>query len=316
MDGILFESLAPLIKIFGPAVIDFTVAFIAVMLASTYPAIAAAYPALAPTNGHRSQRDLIRIEEHDEVEPYRDDPSAPPAPSNGDLDSTHARPSSRSISVGSAAALLFLALAILPSTIPNPTSLNQPITTHTPLALACILPPKPKSHISDLDAYLAESRRVGSSANALLWPEGAVRVDNQGEYDGMITKVGGVSKAYGVWIGVGVVGRWKGEGDDEGGSEEGQRTKKWNGVVWVGPDGKVIGDYRKSKTIPVAESFAVASHPNRAPDLVLPLPHPPHMSRSKWATEKTNYTRPIHFTSVICNGRLPPISRVFPRAGD
>lgn len=79
-------------------------------------------------------------------------------------------------------------------------------------------------------------------------------MENQAGFDEAMMRVGEVSKGSRVWIGVGVVGRWRdhdgvGEGEGEGRSGR-EREKKSNGMVLVGPEGKVVGSYRKRKTVP------------------------------------------------------------------
>lgn len=241
--GFLFDSLSPLVKIWGPAVIDLVAGALAVLLLKAlHPRDLLLPDALLSSNGHQHQ-DLVRFEEEEDQqqrqeqvqeEPYRDDPSTPSQP--------------RFLTLTNGL-LLFLAFNLLPSFLPSPLPSPQPLSTHTPLSLACILPPSAPASSqtqSDLDRFLSETRRVASSARVLLWPEGAIQVENQASFEEAIKEVGVVSRGMGVWIGVGVVGRWRLDGE----REEGEGKKKGNGMVLVGPTGEVVGGYRKVKVVP------------------------------------------------------------------
>lgn len=64
---------------------------------------------------------------------------------------------------------------------------------------------------------------------------------------------------------------------------------------------------------PVAESFSIAKHPQLPPTFTLALPVPHHVAKSSWSTPELDYKRPVHLTSIICNGT--PFRNLFLRMG-
>lgn len=343
LEGALFDSTALLIPYFGPLIIDFALALSAGLLAETIIRVSGLQDN-TPSNGSVApERDLLRHTNLDGppdgppllVDAQHDNATAttnwtPLLPSARNTDSqavaddeiesdSHEEAPDR----GSAtpvrslviAASQFLGLLALLSTFePGPGQSIEPLETHTPLSIACVLPSPPRgdTRMSALKRYLAESRRLVSSATVLLWPEEAVSLSSEVEWEEMITSVGDVAKDGSVWIAVGFAAP---------DFTSGMRT---NAVVMVGPGGEVVGEYHKQHRVPsasswkaerskfpltdtrllVAESFSIAPHPQTPPVLTLSLPHPPHVAKSRWSTPELKYRRPTSATFAICNGAL------------
>ncbi|KDQ17762.1 hypothetical protein BOTBODRAFT_155856 [Botryobasidium botryosum FD-172 SS1] len=192
-------------------------------------------------------------------------------------------------------ALFYLTVVLLAATLPSFTS-DLPSAPRadntTPLAVACILPP-PATKESEFDRYLSETKRNGGRAKILLWPEGAVRFDNESERTQALAQVAVVTKQYGVWIGatfdevIPVSGH--------GGRPGLRRT----GLALVGPDGQLDIEYYKRHLVPLVESFSNVASTVSPPVYNLPLPPPSHIKAPQWA-EGPNFTRPIPLTPLIC----------------
>lgn len=88
-----------------------------------------------------------------------------------------------------------------PTTHPSHTS---PAFTYPPVTVACVAPDLADSHrkgspASDLEGWLAETRRIGARARVVSWSEGAVRLDKgEGKEEELWRKVAGVADQYGV----------------------------------------------------------------------------------------------------------------------
>ena len=82
--------------------------------------------------------------------------------------------------------LLALVFLSIPSFLVDnfPLSVST-ISTSTPLAVGCVLPPfqRYKHHSLTLDDYISESKKLQASAKFLLWPEGAVSFNSEAERD-------------------------------------------------------------------------------------------------------------------------------------
>lgn len=152
------------------------------------------------------------------------------------------------ITLLSLSSLLVLALAIQPAVLGpvTRTSSAYPLSTYTPVSLACVLPPRlpVSSKITPLESYLAEIRRLAPQARILLLPEAALDVSTQTDLDA----VEHVAKSLRIFVGVSVLGP----------REEAWDGKKAIQVVWVGESGS-LGEYRKVNTVPCKLFFYSSS---------------------------------------------------------
>jgi hypothetical protein len=81
---------------------------------------------------------------------------------------------------------MFLSALAVPSFLVDDLPRSVVFLNATPLALACILPPnfRYKHHTPKFQDFLEESKRFRSSADIMLWPEGAVTFQDEIERDG------------------------------------------------------------------------------------------------------------------------------------
>jgi hypothetical protein len=93
-------------------------------------------------------------------------------------------PNSRNVLIAS----FCLAVLTIPSFILD--DLPLPVIS-TPFSVGCILPAfqRYKHHDPTLDDFITESKKLTSSANILLWPEGAVQFRNESERDAALDRV-------------------------------------------------------------------------------------------------------------------------------
>jgi predicted amidohydrolase len=69
--------------------------------------------------------------------------------------------------------------------------------------------------------------------------------------------------------------------------------------VFIGPDG-VVGEYRKARNFPIAESFSLSPGIFPPPSLPVSLPPPPHVNKTDWSNSVSR-TRTVYITTLICN---------------
>lgn len=148
-------------------------------------------------------------------ERYQDDQSDND-PAHWDITSTAASEQTRSpLGTITPAKMVILATVALLVLSPYLPTLTTPATqpshidesfTYPPVTVACIAPAASSSNkkttpATELDEWLAETRRFGNRARIVSWSEGAVRLDKgKGKEDELWAKVAEVADQYGVHI--------------------------------------------------------------------------------------------------------------------
>jgi hypothetical protein len=267
LEGALLDLNVVLVPVFGPPVVDFTIALVAGVLAESVLRLAGPNDGALSTAPATSAQESLYLSASDDDILLVDDPNASstsewspllPSPSANGTSPNHIRESEASrppAALGNGlvlsnhvlitvASLLFGVLGLLSAFAPGPPLSSDPLETHTPLSVACVLPPRPRANdkTSALDRYIAESRRYVSSATVLLWPEEAVSLSSDADWSQMIASVGDVARHGGAWIAVGFAG------------PDGSEGLRRNVVVMVGPEGEIIGEYNKQHRVPSASS--------------------------------------------------------------
>jgi len=170
--------------------------------------------------------------------PYTDDPDTPASQDHSTF-------------YHKSAFTLFLLTLVVPSlwtpTIPNPTYTSNT----TPFTLGCALPqthlPHGASQSPTLDDYIKETRKM-TNAKLVLWPEGALRFNNEAERNKSFERIyNDTLKSHkGLYIGVGF--------EENAPESWGKRASKRNGFALLVED-KVVLQYYKRNLVPSTLMF-------------------------------------------------------------
>ncbi|KAG6832524.1 hypothetical protein H0H92_000153 [Tricholoma furcatifolium] len=187
---------------------------------------------------------------------------------------------------------LLVALA-LPSLLFN----NFPLTVVggpqiTPLSVGCVLPPYQSyhHHTLSLEDYIKESQKL-TSANLLLWPEGAVTFTSENDMMEGIERVRTAVK--GPVVGVSFEENF---GDPESGKSSSRRT----GIALVSQTSTLPEIYYKRHLVPVAESFSLTPFNNPPNITTIPLKAPNYIDKPTWVPDGPPYVRSVPVTTSIC----------------
>lgn len=122
--------------------------------------------------------------------------------------------------------ILFIWAILLLSPLPYPVSLSSPISSQTPLSVACILPPSATAPPTWSD-YIYHSQTVSGRSKLLVWPKDAIHRADRVELSEAVGAVHqDVAGKYGVWVIVGLT--------------VGQKQPR-SETIMVGPDGLMAG---------------------------------------------------------------------------
>ncbi|KAI0961933.1 hypothetical protein AcV7_000901 [Taiwanofungus camphoratus] len=208
------------------------------------------------------------------------------------------RPSSRvsqSRHVGFLATLLvlFAVPSFFISTLPLP-----PVDTDSSTAfqVACALPDLRRSGrrtlLPTLHDYISESATLQSSADLILWPEGAVRFQTpeqkEAAFEEITHKLQG-KKYFGISF------------EDfvpESSNNSRRAGIRRNGLVLLGPQGPVL-EYYKRRLVPIAESFSFSPSSDLPPMYTIELPSPKNYNKTVWSPTP-GHVRPIPLTASVC----------------
>ncbi|KAH9947723.1 hypothetical protein B0H21DRAFT_737768 [Amylocystis lapponica] len=172
-----------------------------------------------------------------------------------------------------------LALLTLPSFVTSPIPLSHL---------------SPDAHLSRLDDYISETKSLQSSANIILWPEGAVRFDTPEEKTAGLQHIQDKIGIYKKYVGVSFSEFVPARAPDNT-----RKAGDWmNGLVLLGPDGPVL-EYYKRMLVPVAESFSMTPSSDPPEIYTMELPRPSGWNKTEWAPGH-NGIRPIPLTASIC----------------
>jgi hypothetical protein len=225
----LFESNLPLISIFGPVILDFQVALIAILVHEAFLVPLSSPVITHTTSDSSSNGNLIDIDDDPLLQPLIEElptETDPLLSRSNPLSFSHTTASPRhdpqqavppashlyrprSPQTLSLIAFLFLSILSIQSASLLSFSSSQTylLANHTPLSLACVLPPSPPQHQSlQLPDYVSELRRLAPRAKILLTPETALSAHTQAALDEIIDGVGAIARDARVWVGVGVLG--------------------------------------------------------------------------------------------------------------
>ncbi|CCM04203.1 uncharacterized protein FIBRA_06369 [Fibroporia radiculosa] len=177
---------------------------------------------------------------------------------------------------------------------------NLPVSTIstnavTSLKVGCALPDPRQSghqkHAPTLDDFISETKTLQSSADIILWPEGAVKFETTSQKETTFKDISG-------WLQdkhlVGVsFEEFTLSPPSDGWRSSGMRR---NGFALLSKEGSVL-EYYKRKLVPIAESFSLT--PSSDPPAIFEweLAYPNNWSKTKWGL---NGTRSIPITASIC----------------
>lgn len=170
-----FERYEWIARVAGPSGIDWAVAACAVVVTQIFGAWL-----MGPNTGQDSEQERIIDVDNDE------NPPKTPPPSD----------SHRVLYLAT-----LLALLTLPSFFNNGVPLSPSSVDTTPLTVGCVLPSSiyDKNQTTALDDYLDISKKM-TSAQIIIWPEGAVKFDNPEEREAGFEKIN--SQMSGTFVGV------------------------------------------------------------------------------------------------------------------
>jgi len=153
----------------------------------------------------------------------------------------------------SAFALSLLALTVpslWTSTIPNPT---YTVTT-TPFSLGCVLPqtlPHHPHHTPTVEDYIMETKKM-TSAKLVLWPEGAVKFDNEAHRNETLEKIAAqvFKNRKGFHVGIGF--------EEDAPESWNKRASRRNGFALL-VDNTTVLQYYKRHLVPSTLSFRLTT---------------------------------------------------------